>query len=219
MANKALTKAATAARKHAHEAAQEALGFVRVVDESAGATVERALPDGGMSMPVLVLEPSDSDAFEIYALLIGMTGPDNCFAGAEFLVKMTLPKPAGARKGYPHAPPDFSVLTPNGVFKVASQTPCVSIGRYHASDRGELHGYTPGMKLLGFIRSVWGIFSDPASLGGGINVIYKGLAHCADCARGSQAYNRERYPALMAQFDSLYNLRVRHEYWAEQAKK
>jgi hypothetical protein len=112
----------------------------------------------GLAQSVLFLEPPGGDMTTIPFLILGQTAES---AGGVFIFTLKLPST------YPHKPPDFFPITENGLYATGRGTPCVSVGRYHASS------YGAAMKLTGFANSVAGVFFDPASLGGGINVCYR----------------------------------------------
>lgn len=202
--------------KHCQAAVEEALGRVKVETAEGIETVQ--LENGGKDVGVLVLPPDESNVHTVYALLVGLSGPNDVFAEGEYLVKLTLPAASPNGKGYPYEPPDFTFLTPNGVFVANASTPCISIGRFHKDETSGLQGYSAGMKLKGFVDAIWGCFADPRSLGGGININLEGEEAWKRAAMQSREYNRKNHAALIAQFDELYKLEERHKYMQEKVK-
>lgn len=142
----------------------------------------------GLIQGCLLAPPLDGRMDKIPYLIFG---PIDEFEGAVFLGYLSFPQ------NYPDTPPDFTFITPNGVFEPNSGTPCVSIGRFHSSD------YKRGTGLNGFIMSIYGIFTAPETLGRGIRVIYR-KGKTQKISKDSVAYNIEHHPEILESFRETY---------------
>jgi ubiquitin-protein ligase len=215
------TKSRKTIMKHAQAMVEEALtGKVKIEDEELGEKREITLPDKGFEVQALPLPPDDSDLHTIVVLVMGILGPENAFAGGEYLLKLMLVPAGGAAQGYPYDPPDFTFLTPNGVYAPNTNTPCVSIGKYHAQEMRGVQGYTAGLKFRGFANAIVGTFTDPTSLGGGINITTGDMnpKTWRKLAAESRAYNEKHHPDLMEKLDKLYDMKKRRAYWEKQTE-
>ncbi len=61
---------------------------------------------------------------KFYIMIRNISGPYNMFESGEFLFEMETPP------DFPHKPPKFKALTPNGVYKLGEPC-CISIGHFH----------------------------------------------------------------------------------------
>lgn len=70
---------------------------------------------------------------KFYIMIRNISGPYGMFESAEFLFEMETPP------DFPHKPPTFKALTPNGVYKLGA-TCCISIGQYHPQNYRAVSG-------------------------------------------------------------------------------
>ena len=82
-----------------------------------------------------------------YFLIKGLEMP---FDNGEYIFKLTAPD------DFPHAPPKFEFLTPNGVYDLGGAI-CISVGEFHTNDKpgkDGAHGWRPSLGMYGFARQV-----------------------------------------------------------------
>lgn len=195
---------------HYKKAVQECRGVVTVVDDDTGTVTKKESVELAMNNPVLFCCASDSDINKIYFLMMGALGPSNAFEGGEYLGYLTLVK------DYPFSPPDFTFITPNGVYVANAGTPCISTGKFHHTQTSGVHGYAASTGFIGFTMDIWGTFMDPDSLGHGINLQTFDPAKCAELAKGSRAFNESKHRDILDKIYAVFpDIEARRAYWRE----
>jgi len=76
-----------------------------------------------------------------YILLSGLAGENDEFKDGQYIIKLI------ANDNYPHNPPAFYFMTPNGVFEIDVSI-CISIGLYHSEN------YRQALGMHGFANQV-----------------------------------------------------------------
>jgi len=125
-----------------------------------------------------------------YVRLRNFDGCNYEFKNGEYLVKVV------AKKEYPHAPPEFYFMTPNGVYGINTKV-CISIGEYHKSD------YPSTLGMGGFISNLVSGMIGWESLGHGISIIRTDNNVKKKLAAGSVTYNYNNHKTLVKQFNNL----------------
>jgi ubiquitin-protein ligase len=195
---------------HYKKAIEECKGMVRVVDDDNGTVTKKTSVELAMDTPVLFCLASDDNLNKLYFLMLGALGPSDAFKEGEYLGYLTLVK------DYPFVPPDFTFMTPNGVYQANAGTPCISTGKFHHSDRSGVHGYAASTGFTGFAMDIWGTFMDPQSLGHGINLLQFDESACAALAKESRAFNDKKHGDIMAKIYALFpDIDARRKHWRE----
>lgn len=130
-----------------------------------------------------------------YCLIFGAVN----FPGGEFIFQLTNPD------GYPFAPPSAKALTPNGLFLINTKI-CISIGEFHASDAPKeegAYGWRPTIGADGFAQNIHTAFETFTTDEHGIGIQHSSDTVKRKLAAESSKYNKENYPALMKEFESL----------------
>jgi ubiquitin-protein ligase len=161
------------------------------------AEVKRAKKRNNPNIRFIIFE---EDANVWYFLITGLDEP---YKGGEYIAKLTcLYK---KNKQFPHIPPRFEMLTPNGVYDIGGPI-CISIGEFHMDQ------YRAVLGLIGFMSEVMNGLICYDTLGGGIRIRESSYEDKKLYARNSYKYNWDRYPHLMekfVEFDEQYpNLEV-----------
>ena len=87
----------------------------------------------------------ESNFFEWYFIVANLDVP---YIDGEYIFKLT------AKYDFPHSPPTFEALTPNGMFEIGGPI-CMSMGEYHARDYSSAqYGWRPVLGMSGFIKEV-----------------------------------------------------------------
>lgn len=123
------------------------------------------------------------------ARIRGISGAEDCFKGAELLIKFDAINAFGMEKEpYPYNPPSFSLLTPNGKFSLGGKI-CVSIGEYHRES------YKQDLGIPGFAAFLIQAFVSPENMGGGVRVIEdshnKIISHSAKSKEYNYTYHQD----------------------------
>lgn len=149
--------------------------------------------------PNLIPLIDEADVKTWHFLVCNLPDP---YVGGEFIIKLVAPGE------FPHKPPSFSVLTPNGVFETGGKI-CLSIGEFHANDHkksGErgAYGWRSALGMIGFAREVVNAFIVPDSLGGGIRIIRnRSDKKTRQLSAASRQFNTARRRAIAARFESI----------------
>ena len=131
---------------------------------------------------------SGDDLGRWYAKITNLSGLNNEFEGGEYLVEIRAPK------NYPYGPPEFYFYTPNGIYEPMKKA-CVDQGSEHP----DKYQATLGMNgFVGLLLSGMIAWSD---LGAGRYIVLTTIAEKKKLAVASHAYNREKYPEIIALFD------------------
>ncbi len=141
--------------------------------------------------PCLYAAPDERDFRVWYFLIKGLDSP----VAGEYIFKLTAPD------CFPHLPPRFEFLTPNGTYEPGGPV-CISIGEFHSGDkpgREGSYGWRPALGMGGFaVQVVNGLIChemlDPDS----IRIIQTTAEEKAALALASHAYNRRVWPAVCA---------------------
>jgi ubiquitin-protein ligase len=102
-------------------------------------------------------------------------------------------------KDHPFSPPDFTWLTPNGLFQTNTRALCVHISKYHSQN------YPAGMKPHVFAHNLALALLESKNLGGeGMGLIRTTDAKKRKLAAESRAYNREHHPEILEAIERSY---------------
>lgn len=146
----------------------------------------------GADHPNLIPLMNEADAKDWHFLVCNLPG---AYAGGEYLFRLRAPE------DFPTKPPEFSFLTPNGVFGPGGKI-CISIGEFHADNQAGKtgsYGWRPALGMIGFAREVANGMINPAFLGGGIRVLNDPFARKAQLAATSVAFNQNCHSGLLAE--------------------
>jgi ubiquitin-protein ligase len=119
---------------------------------------------------VAALDPGNSAVW--YVLVVNLAPP----LDGEYLFRVTAPP------GFPQKPPEFTALTPNGVFEINGPL-CISIGKYHPQN------YAQALGMDGFMRNAAMCLATFDSEIHGIGVTILPAAEQQRLANRSLAYN------------------------------
>jgi ubiquitin-protein ligase len=144
--------------------------------------------------PNLFVAPDERDFRTWYFLIEGLEPP----TAGEYIFKLTAPD------SFPHKPPRFEFLTPNGTYEPGGPV-CISIGEFHAGDKpgkAGSYGWRPALGMGGFaLQVVNGLIChemlDPAS----VRIIQTSAEEKNTLALESREYNRRVLSAVRAAFD------------------
>jgi ubiquitin-conjugating enzyme E2 J2 len=147
--------------------------------------------------PNFVVAPADHDIRVWYVLVGGLGAP---FTGGEYLFKLTAPNE------FPHQPPSFEFLTPNGVYEPGGRI-CISISEFHANDAPGADGaggWRASLGMKGFAMQVVNGMICSEALGEGIRIV----AACPvekkrRLAKESRAYNRKHHRQIVDLFEGI----------------
>lgn len=127
-----------------------------------------------------------------YIWYIMIHGLEDEFKGGEYLLKVE----AGAN--FPHEPPQFTVLTPNGVFATEGKV-CISNGEYHKEN------YDMRLGMGGFTTNIISGLINWRQLGQGIGIMRTKVEEKVKYAADSKAYNMDKYPQIVAMIEESYS--------------
>lgn len=125
-----------------------------------------------------------------YALLHSFPGEHDEFAGGEYIVRLE------ATDKFPHGPPWFYFMTPNGVYEPGKKV-CVDIGGYHSDNFRAVLG------MDGFALQLVSGF-----IGGidhGIGITHVSTEVKAKLAADSRIYNMTHHPEIVQLVDNTYS--------------
>ena len=114
----------------------------------------------------------------------------------EFFFKLIVPNE------FPHKPPRFRFITPNGVF-LTGMWICISVGEYHAGDKPGAtgsHGWRPALGMKGFALEALNGFMNFDGEIHGIGIAIKPRAERAALAAASRDWNRRHAAEVVARF-------------------
>lgn len=123
------------------------------------------------------------------------------YRGGEYIFCLKAPN------DFPIKPPEFTFLTPNGVFETTGKI-CISIGEFHSDDhhlasKTGSYGWRPVLGMMGFAREVVNGLLDPEHLGEGIRICNASIEVKKKYAINSCAFNSNTYQSLVAQFQKF----------------
>jgi len=122
-------------------------------------------------------------------MMHNFSGDNDEFTGGEYIVRFE------ATDKYPHGPPWFYFMTPNGQYDTGKKV-CVDIGGYHA-DR-----YRAVLGMDGFARQLMSGF-----IGGidhGISIVSSDVENKKKLAAESHNYNMKHHPHIVQLIESTY---------------
>lgn len=119
-----------------------------------------------------------------YVILSGFDGNEGEFVGGEYLVRVELPE------DFPHNPPSFYFMTPNGLYKPEEKV-CISIGEFHKAD------YRAALGVSGFCTNLVSGLIGWRSMGGGINILNTKIKQKKELAMESKEYNAINNSSIM----------------------
>lgn len=131
----------------------------------------------------------ETDCRNWHFMVVNLPPP---YAGGEYIFRLKAPD------DFPQSPPEFSFLTPNGVYTPGGKI-CISIGEFHKTGTGTT-GWRAALGMIGFAREVVnGMIAN--TFKGGIRILdnvppaaKKGLA------KASSEYNQKNCMRLCEQF-------------------
>lgn len=118
--------------------------------------------------PYLLFDFDENNIRAWHFLVVNLPPP---FKGGEFIFSLEARALGG--NDFPHTPPRFRFLTPNGVYETEKNI-CISIGEFHANDRSGKtgsYGWRPVLGMIGFAREVVNTLLVPETVEDGIAVI------------------------------------------------
>jgi len=144
--------------------------------------------------PNIMVHMSETDLKKWYFLVTNLSGPYN---GGEYIFLLKAPG------DFPQKPPEFSFITPNGVYTPGGPI-CISIGNMHTSDKDRgakgAYGWRSSLGMVGFAREVVNGMIDPNFLEGGIRIEHRSDDEKVQLAAKSVEYNKSKHADIMAKF-------------------
>lgn len=134
---------------------------------------------------------SDTETDTWYILLSGFSGNDDEFKGGEYLCRMFAPEK------FPFEPPQFYLMTENGVYGVDKKV-CINIGEYHKDQ------YRAALGMAGFANQLVSGMVGWRELGGGIEIHKTSVDAKKKNAAVSRASNWQKYPEIMSQIETAF---------------
>lgn len=140
----------------------------------------------------IMFRMDDKDIRVWYALIHGLLGDNDELQGGEYLVKIVLPDT------YPHSPPRFFFLTPNGVVDNEATDVCIHIGHHHSNN------YATTMGVYGFVSNLRSVLLGWRDMSATVGMGIKNNIQEDDMrlhAQQSAEYNRNHLAGIRALFD------------------
>lgn len=147
---------------------------------------------------------SESEPNIWYILLSGFAGNEGEFTYeevqpdgskktkyGEYLCRMEAPH------DFPFNPPQFYMLTENGLYGVEKKV-CISIGEYHKDQ------YRAALGMAGFANQLVSGLIGWRDMGGGIEIHRTDVATKKRFAAASRAKNHQNFPEIMRKIDESY---------------
>lgn len=161
-----------------------------------------------MEQPIdnLLLHVDEKDIRVWYFMIGGLqpdpsTGEEQLFTG-EYIFKLTAPE------DFPHKPPSFEFLTPNGVYAPGGPI-CISVGEWHADDdtakKGShgAYGWRASLGMKGFAMQVLNGLICYAGLESGIRIMETTAAVKRAEAAGSRSVNAKLHADIAGCFEDF----------------
>lgn len=112
----------------------------------------------------------------------------------EYIMEVTV------QPNYPHEPPHFRLLTPNGLYDL-NRAPCVVLGHFYGRTSNVGGGSFPSaMGVKGFVEYVVAGFVDPNMELRGTHILRTVDTEIQKLAEESRSFNEENYAQLMEWF-------------------
>lgn len=115
-------------------------------------------------------------------------GPGQEYIGGEYLMRLEIPP------GFPTEPPNFYVLTPNGLYDILDKV-CVSVSEFHSNS------YPPTSGITGFCEYLLSGLLTWQDMGKGIRLLETTSEEKQALAVASKAYNITHYADKLALFE------------------
>ena len=142
-----------------------------------------------------ILKSSDDPTIWI-GLIENVNGDDNEFTGGEYLFEVR------ATKDYPYKTPEFTILTPNGIYNPDKKV-CINIGVYHTNN------WPASLGMGGFAAQLPNGLIGWKTLGSGINLVNHSnypkkiaIDKLKNLASNSRVFNRVKYPKYIERFEN-----------------
>lgn len=135
---------------------------------------------------------SENDPFIWYIMIHGIDGCEDEFKGGEYLFKVT------AADNFPHEPPKFEGMTPNGVYSVGGKI-CVSNGEFHKEN------YDMRLGMGGFVTNLISGIINWKALGAGFGIMKTSNEEKITYAEGSRNYNLVNHKAIVDLVETSYS--------------
>lgn len=146
------------------------------------------------------IDPNDINTW--YILLTNFEGDESEYTWAdennqrryaEILCRMVAPK------DFPFKPPEFYLLTPNGVYDIKT-TVCISIGKFHSEQ------YRSTLGMSGFANQLVSGLIGWKSLGSGISLLNTSIEQKKIYAISSHEYNLEHNGEILEMINKSYEI-------------
>jgi ubiquitin-protein ligase len=131
--------------------------------------------------PNLVAQIDEQDVRIWYFLIYGVDEP---FKEGEFIFRLV------ASNEFPHKPPSFDFITPNGVYETGGKI-CISISEFHNQN------WRPSLGMAGFATQVYNGLVCFNELGHGIRILQTNKFEKKSLAFESKTFN-------MCKFNTIY---------------
>ncbi len=133
----------------------------------------------------------DPQKFHLIVRIRNLDKFHNEFTNGEYLLKLI------PLDNYPHEPPRFIFLTPNGIYELGGPI-CISTGEFHKEN------FKSTGHLIGFIYDVLMAMLNYNELGGGIRIIENRTESAIKkYASKSKAYNKRNYSHNIKKLNAL----------------
>ncbi len=123
-----------------------------------------------------------------YVKIHSVDGDEGEFTSGQYLVKMVLPE------SFPVDPPEFSVLTPNGVYELGGKV-CLSVGEFHA-----VAAYPSTLGASGFAEQILSGLIGWRTLSEGTRLLRTTADAKRALAASSAAYNTAHHGEILSLF-------------------
>lgn len=149
--------------------------------------------------PNLIPIMDEADVRVWYFLVVNPPPP---FTSGEFIFKLVAPD------NFPTEPPQFSVLTPNGVYDTTGRI-CLSIGEFHAhapAGADGSMGWRASLGMPGFANEAYNGLIHHDTLEG-IRIIKTTHAEKRRLAEASRGYNLQHHADLVSRFQHIMSIK------------